>query len=332
MVLARSFRRWGGIAAAMLVLPGLLVLPLSCATGGSDSFEEGGGFGESSPPGHDSGHAADSQSDGFNYPENFKIDTGAKDTSPPLDSTLMDSGTDTKPPPKDTGVKDTSLPDTSSCVAVTVTAGTPTTTCPAPVTGTCGMGDVSAFSPSWVPPSGYHLGLCTTTQITSIYTDCFGPLATSTKCTKIMSTASACYGCLVTMEGSSSYGPLISTSGGIVSVNQGGCIDLLEPCNKPCAEAALGAFQCENAACETNCPVTSGTPYPDGGSEFHSYEGCVDTSINCDPDGCSSYYTEATNCGMLLTGTSHPASICVATTTSTFKGLYDAIAPVFCGP
>ena len=84
----------------------------------------------------------------------------------------------------------------------------------------------------------------------------------------------------------------------------------------------LGSFQCENAACETNCPVTDTT-------SLDNFETCETTAANCDPNGCDVFATEST-CASELTGKTHPASVCV--TATTFEDYYNAVVPVFCGP
>jgi hypothetical protein len=241
-----------------------------------------------------------------------EADASAKDTGPA--DTAKDSPPDA---PKDTST------DTSTCVPVTLNSGTNDGgTCPAPVSGSCGMGDVAGFSPTWIPPSGYHQGLCTTTQIDDIYTGCLASGATDTTCSAAESAAPGCYDCIFTMEGTSPYGPIIETNNGVLEVNQAGCIALLEPCNTTCAEEVNAAAECESAACESNCPVTDNT-------SLDNFENCEATAASCDPNGCDTFATEST-CENELTGASHPASICVSETD--FEDFYNDVVPVFCGP
>jgi hypothetical protein len=241
-------------------------------------------------------------------------DTGAKDTSP-ADTSPTDS-------PADTGTKDTGTPDTGGCVPVTLNDGdNDGGACPAPVTGSCGMGDIAGFSPTWIPPSGYEQGLCTSAQMDSIYNGCLASGATETTCNTAATAAPDCYGCIFTMEGTSPAGPIIETNNGVLEVNQAGCIALLEPCNLTCAEEVAASVQCEDTACETNCPVTDTT-------SLDNFETCEETAATCDPNGCDTYATEAA-CSNAITGASHPASVCLSG--AMFEDLYNAVVPVFCG-
>jgi hypothetical protein len=319
----------------MVLFPLSLAASSSCASGGSETGGEGGlfeggsidtglhreGSPDSKPPPLDGG------------PDSYLVvdtgvDTGHDSIS--TDSSSKDSGAGDTSKPKDSGAKDTAPPDTGTCVAVTVSdaGGVPPTTCPATGT-TCGsMTSIAGFTPTSIPPTPATTTSCTTAEITAIYDACLNQTTQSTAaCTKIQTTDATCYGCIFTDEGAASYGPVISsTNGGLVFLNQAGCIDLLEPCNDACAVAYQAAFQCENAACEGNCPTITTM------AESQSYQYCVEDAGTCDPGGCDEYLTEFSNCGMLLTGASHPASVCAGTSASTFATLFKAIVPVFCGP
>jgi len=319
----RSFRRAFGIAVAMLV-PLWLLQPLGCATGGSADSDSGLGTADyDGEPPADTGPRPDGTPPGFDSaPPPFD---GGVDTGHAIDAGVMDSGgMDTSKPHKDAGPKDSGAPDTGSCVTVTVssTGGSPVSC--TPTGSTCGDIGTIGTLPAWVPPTGLHQNFCTTAQMNDIYASCLAPTATATACAMVQTTAAACYSCMFTPQTASSYGPVIQTTTGVPQINQAGCVALLEPCNLSCAEALLGAFQCEGAACAANCsdPLTT--------SESFDYETCIDTAAGCDPQGCDSYVTRS-SCTVALTGVAHPASVCVMTSTSTFEAAYNAIGPLFCG-
>jgi hypothetical protein len=321
----RSFRRAFGIAVAMLV-PLWLLQPLGCATGGgadSDSGLGSGGDFDGEPPA-DTGPKSDGTPPGFDSaPPPFD---GGVDTGHTIDTGIMDSGgMDTSKPHKDAGPKDTGPPDTGTCVTVAVSGTGGLATC-TPTGSACGDIGTIGTLPAWVAPSGLHQGLCTTAQVTTIFNDCLGDAGTAAKCTAVQKADPKCYGCIFTTEGAAAYGPVIeTTNGGAVEINQGGCIDLLEPCNLACAEASQSIIGCENAACEPNCPTITTS------AEATEFIDCLSAADTCDPGGCDTYTTEATNCGALLTGATHPASVCIATSTDTFEDLFNAVVPVFCG-
>jgi hypothetical protein len=323
---ARSFRRFAGAAAALLGL----AFPLGCATGGeSEAFPDSSGGG--SPDGNDGvetgGREGGTADRGNPPPFDGGVDTGKDTGAGGTDTGATDSGVDTTRPPIDSGhdAGHDAGRDTGSCVAVAVSdAGGAPTACPA-TGGACGdMVSLAGFSETWVPPAAVQ-SVCTTTMIDDIYNDCLSAATGSAaKCTSISTTDSACFDCIFTPEGASSYGPVIeTTNNGLDVLNQAGCIEILEPCNMGCAEAWMGLFQCESAACEPNCP--SVTTY----AQDVDFQTCFDDVETCNPRGCDGFATEASNCGGLLT-TTHPAHTCLAG--STFEKNFKAVVPVFCGP
>jgi hypothetical protein len=317
-------------ASPLLLLPLAMALPFGCATGGNgDGADDGGGGDEFVVP-IDTG-AKDVKGVDTSFPDTFEgVDTGKADgggTDVHIIMTMDGGGDSSKP--MDSGAKDTGV-DTGPCTMITTTdaGGTPVSTCTAaPIGTTCGdRVSLTGFTPTKVPAATPDTTACTSTALTDIYNDCFATGGSATKCEADETTYASCYTCMVTDETATSYGPLIaSKNGGLVFINQAGCIDLLEPCNSACAGAFQGATQCELAGCEGNCPspLTSTT-----GTDFQD---CVDTLIGCNPGGCDQFYGNYTTCGALLNGTDHPASVCVGTSSSTFEDLYNAIVPVFCG-
>lgn len=320
-------------ASPLLLLPLAMALPFGCATGGNgDGADDGGGGDEFVVP-IDTG-AKDVKGVDTSFPDTFEgVDTGKADgggTDVHIIMTMDGGGDSSKP--MDSGAKDTGV-DTGPCTMITTTdaGGTPITTCP-PTGSACGdKVSLTGFKPTTVPPATPSTTACTSTAIADILADCFSAY-NATKCTDDQTTYATCYNCIVTDEGATSYGPLIaSTNGGLVFLNQAGCIDLLEPCNSGCAGAYQGGMQCELAACEGNCPApltsTTGTDFQDCVENPDGTSGV----IACNPNGCDQFYGNYTTCGALLTGTKHPASVCVGTSSSTFETLFSAIVPVFCG-
>jgi hypothetical protein len=191
--------------------------------------------------------------------------------------------------------------------------------CAPPPPGTCGPGDVSTFQPTWHPPTGAHQGLCTSTQISAYYTACLDPNATTSTCQSFQLSNAACAACISTDDTASSYGPLINKANvGIVTINVGGCIALLEPCNLECAQAYMANDECTESSCAPNCQVFDQLSFDD-------YIACTQTADTC---GCTTENTRA-QCANLLTGSTHPAETCI--TAPDFQTFYQQVAPIFCG-
>ena len=190
-------------------------------------------------------------------------------------------------------------------------------TCPSPTNNSCNPANVSAFTPAMTPPTGMYQDLCTQSQLTTLYNDCFGTNASASKCTNFQngSSTAACYSCVITNETDPAWGPIVQTPNGIDEVNIGGCIALLEPCNVACATAVETAFQCEVDACDNNCAFDS----------VNAYDTC---SIKADGCGCQ-LYADPAQCTANLTAP-HPSAECVNQTS--FQGYYNVMAPLFCGP
>ena len=152
-----------------------------------------------------------------------------------------------------------------------------------------------------------------------IYNDCFA----SDTCPEATPGATdfSCYSCIFanSSQSSSQWGPVVSTPQNIAYINVGGCITLLEPCNTECAAAFEDEIGCEEAAC--------GASY--GNDTGNQYNDCSEAADLCDPGGCFLYFN-ATSCESDLTGSSHPASVCVANLAN-FEANFLTVAGVFCG-
>lgn len=125
----------------------------------------------------------------------------------------------------------------------------------------CAPGNVSSFVPVWKPPTGFNQGKCTDAQ-TAAYVDCLRavPVPNLGTCQAFASdpTNKACLACALTLPTAAKYGPLLN--GAVtVEVNTAGCIAEVtgDLSDAGCAASVLAAVQCEQLACETNCPVSS---------------------------------------------------------------------------
>ncbi len=127
----------------------------------------------------------------------------------------------------------------------------------------------------------------------------------------------------------SKWGPVVAPQhtamGDLIAVNQGGCLELTEPCNAACAAAFEGDMQCEAAACGASCSASESS------GDFTDYENCAFAADSCDPNGCFTYEADS-NCWLSITG---PGTVCftgfdAATGAVDFETNFVAVAGVFC--
>jgi hypothetical protein len=190
----------------------------------------------------------------------------------------------------------------------------------------CSPGDVTTFSPKWVPPLT-RPGACTTTQIDDLYAYCVGPASTTSGCKVWVSANEDCYQCVFTTSSDSRYGPLLEFTGPqpFLVVNFPGCIAAAEPCNVSCAMAGLADFQCDLAACNFMTGACVG--YPES-----VIQQCYDEAdATC---GCEGYHvSQLCFMSLLADPASHPAAtLCALTQVDDFVASYQAIAAYMCGP
>jgi hypothetical protein len=186
----------------------------------------------------------------------------------------------------------------------------------------CQPADVSTFQPpTYAPASGVHQGLCTQTQIDSIYQACLGSNATQAGCDMLIGTGAsasdlACSACVFSQDSDTTHGPIIDR-GSTVAINLPGCVELLDPNGLACAKSLQAADRCEVDACSANCPVSDA-------ASLSLYDGCIDTAAE---GGCKTFEM-ATGCADDEQD-GGPAAACFAGTT--FLEQYDAIVALFCG-
>jgi hypothetical protein len=197
----------------------------------------------------------------------------------------------------------------------------------------CFPGDVTGFSPSWVPPypGSPHAGLCTQTQISDALKDCIdGATENNQACQTWLGQSSSnptCYACLVTDWTAKNYGAAIKV-GGILSPNFPSCIALAEPCNQPCAEAQLAWMMCKFNACN---PVLG----PCEATDQASYQANLACESQAETTcGCAAYKNVAVSCAGALQGaaSSHPAiADCDGLDMTNFDAAFTAVAGFMCG-
>jgi hypothetical protein len=168
------------------------------------------------------------------------------------------------------------------------------------------------------------LSACAAGEITQIFTDCFSAGGTCPE-QNGGATGHACYGCLFSNEGDSAWGPLVMDSDSLVTVNSGGCLTLLEPCNAACGAQWEYHFQCYEAACAANCVTEINK------NDMTGFNACVTTVNACDPEGCAAYdYGEGCASPIVNDPGAHPGAVCFPNTTD-FETAMVAVGAVFCG-
>jgi hypothetical protein len=172
----------------------------------------------------------------------------------------------------------------------------------------------------WAPPEYRHAKhqptACTAQEIVAMDTACLASGSSKSACTAYMTANATCYACLVSQATDATWGP-VYLENNIYQANIGGCIELTDPTNTSCAQAQETAAQCEHAACDTQCPVSSS-------ASFSAYQQCTAAA---DQEGCTQFITAATTC---LGAEDAAASVCNPPASTTFDAFFLAIAPLFC--
>jgi MYXO-CTERM domain-containing protein len=131
--------------------------------------------------------------------------------------------------------------------------------------------------------------------------------------------------CLVTPVTASAYGPVVETTVGNIIVsepNLAGCIEIADPAGLACATKLQDRTDCDEAACNTVCPVTDDP-------SFQLWETCETNADNA-AGSCEAYY-DATSCVDSEMPDGGAAEACFPTVANPgFEDGYNAIAPVFC--
>jgi hypothetical protein len=177
------------------------------------------------------------------------------------------------------------------------------------------------------PPSGACLGADGGGLWEDFYDACLGPGPgkSDANCNAYKQTPSnaACAACVLTSYTADQLGPIVSF-GEFVGGNVAGCIEATTPADAAppvrssrlsCAKAVQALIDCENAACQANCPVTDSQSLTDR-------QNCA---LEADVTGCQLFFGMAKGCAETDAGL---AGLCM---NSGFKEFYDAVVPLFCG-
>jgi hypothetical protein len=164
-------------------------------------------------------------------------------------------------------------------------------------------------------PSGACLGADGGGAWEDFYDACLGPDKSNAKCTAYKEASpanAACAACVLTPYTADQLGPILSF-GEFVGGNVAGCIEITTPGDLSCAKAVEALSDCENAACQANCPVTDV-------ASLTERQNCASEADNA---GCMSFFM-ASNCKA-------DAGLAPACMNSGFKDFYDVVVPLFCG-
>jgi hypothetical protein len=179
---------------------------------------------------------------------------------------------------------------------------------------TCAPSSAAGWSPTWVPPTGASQGACAAQDLTNLYAACFGADATNDTCSSYQSNSPTCASCVLSASTASSWGPIVLFSN-TTTVNQPGCIALVDPAAAACAQAAQAQAECEHTLCDSNCPVSDSTTFAawqqctaqaDAGA-CAGYDGaCLDASLAADAGGAecggADFATAFTNVATVFCG------------------------------
>lgn len=188
----------------------------------------------------------------------------------------------------------------------------------------CSPGDVSGFTPQWIPPTTLHQGACSATQITTMLDCFFNASAVQATCDAFEKAPAnkACQTCAVTPSTGASLGPIVITTDSLITLNIAGCVARTanQMTSTGCGAKMQAARECASAACATNCPV------PDGDQQALADRNACQTAAQS--AGCMTYETASDTCSdPLLQGAS---SACANGTT--FEDVASSLVTLFCGP
>lgn len=239
--------------------------------GGSDASSDGraeAGRSRDSGSRSDAGRDATTPHDGAGRVGASDAGRDAAHLDAPGDSAARDATAD--------GRVDSPVDGGPACTGVVVVpdAG-PMQACPTVEAGACAPQPIPGYTPTWVPPEPPSVA-CTTQAVDALIDACFGPNQSGAACTAILQSSSAsvqaCNSCMITQSTASAWGPLVlHVTAGYYSLNTGGCLALLAPCQSACALAYETSMTCFLAACESTCPATGG-----------GFAGCAVAASSCE--------------------------------------------------
>ena len=178
--------------------------------------------------------------------------------------------------------------------------------------GVCAPSSAAGWSPVWVPPTGASQGACTASDLANLYAACFGATASSDTCSSYQSSSPTCASCVLSASRDPTWGPIVVFNN-TTTINQPGCIALVDPAAGACAESAQAQAECEHALCDSNCPVSDST-------SLAAWQQCT---AQAGAGACSAYDSTCLNAAEDAGGSACGG----ADFATTFKN----VATVFCG-
>lgn len=178
----------------------------------------------------------------------------------------------------------------------------------------CEPASAAGWSPTWVPPTGAAQGVCAAQDLANIYGACFGSDATTDSCSAYQSNNPSCASCVISDSTDSSWGAIVVFADTTV-VNQPGCLDLVDSAEASCAQSAQAQSECEQALCDSSCPVTDN-------ASLVAWQQCA---TEADQGPCAGY--EST-CLQQQLGADAGGAACAG---ADFPTAFTNVATVFCG-
>ncbi|HEX7667206.1 MAG TPA: hypothetical protein VF407_21895 [Polyangiaceae bacterium] len=227
------------------------VLAAGCSSssdtnGGSSEEDSGGGGGKKDGGSTDGG--------GFGEEDSG----GKKDSGSPKDSGSSEEDGSVTPPKSDAGGG--GLPTDGGVITPVTDAGTKADGGVTADGGVVACYDLAAAKPSTIDSApAAHQGLCTATQITSFYNDCWAATGFlgSGSCQTFLQTNNDCAVCLVGAEDGNTPSPVVAfETATIVDLNYAGCIASLSAASDACKLTFTEQRACDLGAC-TSCATDS---------------------------------------------------------------------------
>jgi hypothetical protein len=171
--------------------------------------------------------------------------------------------------------RDAGAPE-AACHPFMLDAGQPSACTPVEA-GTCAPASLPDATFPW-RPAQRELGACTPALIAGFIASCISDTSNEAACKAYFADEKGvvCGDCIDSDLGDSMYGAAIQ-SGGVVQLNIGGCIALVDPCNQACAEANEAALLCGAASCGPSCGLEDSVT----NAQLQAFEDCATASGSC---------------------------------------------------
>jgi hypothetical protein len=181
------------------------------------------------------------------------------------------------------------------------------TGCPAPA-------DISSWMAPALHPAKTSPSACTAQDLSDYDGACLNNATrTQAACTAFATSRATCLACLESKYTDMTWGPLVSYSG-VVNLNLGGCVAIVDPAGAACAQKVQDYDQCVHTACDGVCPVNSP-------AAFQLWQQCQTIASQ---QACGMYSTAA-NC------LANDTAAAVCNNAGGFDAAFMAVAPLFCG-